>query len=779
MAGQTMFRIDLKFLDGLLDRRRAIAKSAAAVFGLLVLAAGGGEGVDRLLRMTRDGIRSHQASGEIHIVEMDAASLRRISSWPWPRRFHGRLIDRLADAGARTIAFDVDFSSTSNPVDDSALAAALERAGGGVILPTLRQYERSGSSQIIDNVPAIPFREHAFLGAVTIVPDSDGYVRQMPLGLDIAGAPRPSLASLTAEHRSDIGRSFEIDYSIDPATIPRHSFADVVAGRVPAEQLRGKRIIVGATAIEMGDRYAVPRHGVIPGVVIQALAAETLLAGAVPRTASALWALLLALLLVAATIRPGSRTRRAFAFAAGSAAILALPLAAEHWFALSFPLAAALAALAAAAAAALAFHLADRFRSRALTDQASGLPNLASLEAAAARVEAPVIVVARIDRFAAIAAGLGSAATVNLIHRVADRLGFGSGRPIYRIDEGSLAWLETGDDSPDLVQRLEALSALMRSPVDCGRLIDVTLSFGIADGAEADAKQQVANASLAAVRAARQGARWERFAPGESEETSWHLSLLGELDAAMANGHLWNAYQPKLDIASGRIVGVEALVRWAHPERGLIGPNEFIPLVEAHGRARDLTLYVFERALADAVRWRSLGHDIAVAVNVSATLLLDEAFVDLLREELRRAPLPPGRITVEVTESAAMNDSERAIAALESWRALGLDVSIDDYGTGQSSLGYLQKLPATELKIDMSFVRTLATDPRNAIMVRSTIAMAHELGMKVVAEGIEDSDCLRLLGEMGCDTAQGWQVGRPMPAAQFEDFLSRRLRAAA
>jgi EAL domain-containing protein (putative c-di-GMP-specific phosphodiesterase class I) len=247
----------------------------------------------------------------------------------------------------------------------------------------------------------------------------------------------------------------------------------------------------------------------------------------------------------------------------------------------------------------------------------------------------------------------------------------------------------------------------------------------------------------------------------------------------MAAGHLWNAYQPKLDIASGRIVSVEALVRWHHADRGPIGPDRFIPLVEEHGRARDLTLHVFDRAVADAMHWRASGLEIGVAVNVSATLLLDAEFVELLRDRLRSVALPPEQITIEVTESAAMREPERAIAALESWRALGLKISIDDYGTGQSSLGYLQKLPATELKIDMSFVRSLAADRRNAIMVRSTIALAHELGMKVVAEGVEDAECLRLLAAMGCDTAQGWHVGKPMSAEALENFIAGRLRDAA
>jgi EAL domain-containing protein (putative c-di-GMP-specific phosphodiesterase class I) len=582
---------------------------------------------------------------------------------------------------------------------------------------------------------------------------------------------------LLAERDAAIGTSFPIDYSIDPATIPRHSYADILAGRVPAAALRGKRILIGATAVEMGDRYGTPRHGVIPGVVIQALAAETLIAGPPPGFAHPGWALALALLVIFLATSSRRKWAGIALFGAGTAAVLALPLAGERYFATTFPVAPALAALAVAAAAAFAFEILAMLRRRARFDGETGLPNLAAL--AATPQNGSTIVVARIDRFAAIASGLGPAATINLILRIADRLGFGHDQPIYRLDEGHLAWCETEDGRAALEQKLEGLAALMRSPVDCGRLVDITLAFGIAAPDGAGARQQAAHASLAAERAARQGARLEWFGTGEDEETHWHLSLLGELDAAMANGEVWNAYQPKLDVASGRIVGVEALVRWDHPERGQISPDQFIPLVEANGRANDLTFHVLTRALADAAAWRAAGLDLGVAVNISATLLLDAGFAVMLEREITAARLPAERITLEVTESAAMKDSDRAIAALESWRALGVNISIDDYGTGQSSLSYLQTLPATELKIDKSFVKSVATDSRNAIMVRSTIALAHELRMKVVAEGVEDAECLAALAGMGCDTAQGWLIGRPMTMTAIITLVEDRIRAAA
>jgi EAL domain-containing protein (putative c-di-GMP-specific phosphodiesterase class I) len=488
--------------------------------------------------------------------------------------------------------------------------------------------------------------------------------------------------------------------------------------------------------------------------------------------------LLLALGAVLLAARQGDRKLRAAGFVAAGCVILALPLTGEGHFATTFPIAPALAAMAAAAAIGCALLVTERSQLRAMRDPATGLPNLAALCAATAGRSGINIVVGRIDRFAEIASGLGPEATINLVLRVADRLRFTGGvSDIYRTDEASFAWIEDADDEASLEGRIDALAAVMRAPVDCGRLIDVLLTFGFAGGQSP--QQLVADATLSASRAAQAGARLQRFTEEDSRATDRALSLLGELDSAMAAGQLWNAYQPKLDLASGRIVGAEALVRWAHPEFGPIGPDQFIPIIEEHKRVGDLTAYVLEQALEDALGWAAAGHPIGVAVNVSATLLADHGFIERIGSILSTSALPTERVTIEVTESAAMNSPERAIRALESWRSLGINISIDDYGTGQSSLGYLQMLPATELKIDKSFVQTIVEDRRNAIMVRSTVALAHELGMKVVAEGIEDEACLQLLRGMGCDTAQGYLIGRPMSAEALREYVSERLSRAA
>jgi EAL domain-containing protein (putative c-di-GMP-specific phosphodiesterase class I)/CHASE2 domain-containing sensor protein len=753
-------------LDALARRWRVAAFGFAAAVGVLLLWSGAGDGIDQALRNGRADLRQHPASGEVHIVEIDDRSIEAFEQWPWPRHIHAAAIDRLRRSGAALIAFDVDFSSPSQPKEDEALAAALGRAGGSVILPTFR---RSG---IADAAPIPSFADQSFLATANVFTETGGELRNMPYGDSVGGVPRPSLASLVAEHPGGAGELFPIDRSIDPASIPRHSMVDVVAGRVPASELAGKRILIGATAVEVGDRYTVARHGPLPGVVVQALAAETLLQGTPPTLGGAAWALGFALLMVAAGLRMRRSWTFGLAFASAPAAILLLFLAAERFLGLDLPLAPALAALLAAAGAGAAGLVAVHRREDRLVDEATGLPNLAALEQEFRATAAVTLSVARIDDFAGLLSTLGADGASKLVGRVAERLAFGasSGR-IYRIDQAGLAWIEPGQAALD--DRFDGIDALMRAPFPAARDVEVRTHFGVARGAGASARQLCADAGLAALHAAERGRRWQLFTPEDSRRASLRVSLLAGLDSALLRGELWNAYQPKLDLATGRIDGVEALVRWAHPERGELTPDSFIPLIERHGRAADLTLHVVAQALRDACAWSRADCPLGVAINISATLLHDQPFLHRLEETLRSGGFPAEQVTLEVTESAAMADPDAAAAALERWRKLGVGVSIDDYGTGQSSLSYLQKMPATELKIDRSFIAAMADDPRNLILVRSTIAMAHELGLGVVAEGVEDDSCLELLREMGCDRAQGYRISRPLPGDSILDFVRR------
>ena len=246
------------------------------------------------------------------------------------------------------------------------------------------------------------------------------------------------------------------------------------------------------------------------------------------------------------------------------------------------------------------------------------------------------------------------------------------------------------------------------------------------------------------------------------------LRLVEELKLAIEERRLELHYQPQVDLSSGEIVAVEALVRWSHPRLGFIPPVEFVALAEEAGLMRELTTLVLETALAQCAQWWTSGQSVAIAINISTTNLLDDSFVELVQWLLKRYRLPPRALVLEITETTAVSDFERCKEAIEKLRGLGLIVSVDDFGAGFTSLAYLSSLAVGELKLDRSFIHGLTTEQgRDLTLIRSTIQLAHSLGLRVVAEGVEDEEVLGLLSGLGCDLAQGYVISRPKPATEL------------
>ena len=249
------------------------------------------------------------------------------------------------------------------------------------------------------------------------------------------------------------------------------------------------------------------------------------------------------------------------------------------------------------------------------------------------------------------------------------------------------------------------------------------------------------------------------------------LAISSELNTAIENNQLVLYYQPKVDLKTNRLSGVEALVRWEHPKHGLLVPDEFIPLAEQSGLIKPLTIWVLHHALDECQRCLDRGHDIRVSINLSMANLSDLSFADEILEILNQHSVSSGRLKLEVTETALMEEPDNVINALHRLNAMGLRISIDDFGIGYSSLTYLQQLPVNELKIDKSFGLSLIDDANSVVIVRSTIDLAHKLGLRVVAEGVESKDTLDLLNQLGCDAVQGYYLGKPMPMSEMLDWV--------
>jgi diguanylate cyclase len=334
--------------------------------------------------------------------------------------------------------------------------------------------------------------------------------------------------------------------------------------------------------------------------------------------------------------------------------------------------------------------------------------------------------------------------------------------------------IETAEGAVTVAKKLQA--ALEEPFVLEGLNVDVEASIGLALYPEhgSDPEELLQHADIAMYVAKDTHAGFVLFDPSLDQHSPRRLVLLGELRRAIDQHQLLLHYQPKVDAHTSRVLGVEALVRWQHPEHGLLPPGEFIPLAERTGLIGPLTHYVLDAALQQCHQWRQAGHELPVAVNVSARRLLDLDFPDEVAGLLTRWRVPARLLVVEITESTIMADPTHAIQILGRLNEMGVQLSIDDFGTGYSSMAYLKTLPVHELKVDRSFVAQMTSDSRDAVIVHSTIDLGRNLGLRVVAEGVEDSLTLQHLDLLGCHAAQGYHISRPVPAEDLITWLEHQ-----
>lgn len=760
----------LRIADLLARRGRYIIIALACMMGVSAALSDWAVPLENGLGEIRNAAFRQPASGKTIIVEIDSKSLAELGAWPWPRSTHGNLTDRLREAGAELIAFDITFTSpAANPEQDRAFAEALERAKGRVILPAVLENVDGELGERHELLPIAPLRAHADVSTIWIRLDDDLYARRLPHSVEIAGAPRLSLATYLAGRPVQEPREIHLDWSIDPTTFPKISYADVLAGRFDADFFKGKNVLIGATSVTLGDRFLVPNYGRIPGVYVQATGSETLRHNS-PAPVGDWPALLAACVLIAISMAFRSRTLQFAALTGTFALILVLPHLIREYGPFIIGSAPALVAGGAALLLSLVTGIANAMVARVTRAPASQLPNLTAMSLLKAGAMTTVAV--RLRNHAETTAHLGPEAQGELLRAVSARLTLAaSNSPIFQVDDHSFAW-RTSRSTDEIQEAVEGLHGLLASGIPVReRTVDVTINVGICDDRDLDPEAAVAAALVAANQSELRGVSWSYYESGQDAE--WRLSLLGELDRGIDEGHVWVAYQPQFDLTQGRITGAEALVRWSHPGRGNIPPDDFIPVLEESDRIEKLTLHVLQTALKD---FAGSGNRLTVAINISMRMIGKGRLYTPIRSMLAKYGMDPSRLILEITESAAMI-GDAGIKELNRLRALGVNISIDDYGTGQSTLSYLKKLPATELKIDQSFVRLIAASRSDATMVNSTIKLAHALGLTVVAEGVETPEVLAILKDMRCDTIQGNLVGKPAPFRKFAKQVNLELAA--
>jgi diguanylate cyclase (GGDEF)-like protein len=426
---------------------------------------------------------------------------------------------------------------------------------------------------------------------------------------------------------------------------------------------------------------------------------------------------------------------------------------------------------------------------QATTDDLTGLPNRrafdrsleAAIECRRGRGQTLAVMLIDLDHFKDVNDTLGHHAGDRVLEQVGPRL-----RAALR-HEDRLARLG-GDEFAVLFNSAEAAAAAgpriasalgHRFSIE-GIEIQVAASLGVAlypeHGTDAETLKQRADVAMYDAKQRRTGL--EIYARERDRNTRERLQLIADLRAAVQARDLVLHYQPKIDLRSGQVTGGEALLRWRHPIRGPIAPNEFIPLAEQTGLIHPLTEIVLDEAVRQAAAWHAEGHKLDVAINMSTTSLLDRDWVDAVTSALGEHGLPARHLILEITEDTIMADPERSLSAAQALTRAGIRVALDDFGTGHSSLAYLKNLPISELKIDRCFVRDLATDPADAAIVEGIVAICQRLDIAVVAEGVEDEDAVQQLLAFGTDGAQGFHFSPALPPDQFISWLRDRLTVA-
>jgi len=424
-------------------------------------------------------------------------------------------------------------------------------------------------------------------------------------------------------------------------------------------------------------------------------------------------------------------------------------------------------------------------REQALRDVLTRLPNRAlfldRLEVAVATAERErtplALLLMDLDHFKEVNDSFGHAAGDELLRQVASRLTDAIRRSdsLGRLGGDEFAFVLPGTDEVGATILAQSILETLKAPIVVDdQPVEVGASIGVAlfprHGEDGHALLRRADIAMYTAKRGRTGVATYEFEDLRDPSTSNPLTMVAELRHGIAAGDVTLMYQPIVDLSTGRAAYAEALARWRHPTRGLVPPSEFVAAAERSGLIRPLFESVLRSALAECARWRADGIDLRVAVNLSARNLIDPQIDVVVARALEEAKLTAAWLSLEITETMLMIDPERSLRTLMNLRRVGLHLSIDDFGVGYSSLAYLQRLPVYAVKIDRSFIRDMLLDSSSASIVKATIDLAHSLGLKTIAEGVESRETFDALAKAGCDSVQGFHVGRPMTAARLAEW---------
>lgn len=740
----------------------AIATLVGVVTGVIAL----GQPLDDLFLGTRNLLMQRPASGKIVIVAIDDRTLNELGRTDVSRSMDAKLIDTVLTAGAKRLYFDRSYKFSEDADGDMRLTSALkawpDKIWFAALLSTKDMYAL-GVSRLPDekfmpyvHVASVVFMEHPF-SLVTAVRFS------AKSSIGVVPSMAASLARLEKLPQGD----FIPDYSIDYRTIPTYSYVDVIRGKVDPKVFAGRDVIVSPSALVFNDQHPLMGRGNVPGSYIQAIAAQTLTEG-VPLVLGWIPPLIVVMVIMAATIGRRKPINRYHVL--GLIGLVVLPpfvFDRMHIYYAVSP------AVAASIFAILRAKALERVEAAREINAFSGLPSLQVLRANE-RSESEILVALKIRNYSGIIGSFANSVERQFAQELVRRIRISETDVTVYHEGGMFVWFSTISNPVDLCENLEGLHRIVQNGITAGG-VDIDVAFN--SGIDAEIDRSVSSRLATAMQAAEEAVRGDELAcihESGKHEAQWEISLLTSLDRAIDNGEVWVAYQPKLDVVSNSITGVEALVRWTHPERGPISPEKFVKIAEEYHRIERITRFVINDAVRSLVALRRLGHDLTMSVNVSAQLLRNPGLPGMIAEILAAHRLEPERLILEITETDRLERSSRTFQMLHELVDSGLNLSIDDFGTGNATIEYLRYLPASEVKIDKTFVMAMETSREDYLLVQSIVEMAHSLDRRVVAEGVETRTTLDLLAHMGCDMIQGYHLSAAVPYRDLVALIATR-----
>lgn len=715
-------------------------------------------------------ISNFQASGDIVYVGSGADLTDPLQ--PDHRIDLAETLDRLREAGVDRVYLDLAFAEPSTPAADTRLNTALRAFDGDAFIVQNVASGLNGELQMARTVAPVG-------SGVPVVGSHRwqnylGYAWDMRYSVDSDGVQLPTLpASIAGIDRA--GGLFPINYGFDMASIPSYQFNELADATGPLGSqpelpagLAEKVVVIGNVNRSDTNAPNIPGHIEVPASMVDIYAAETLKAGYDRLIYSEMVALvLLAALFLISQIGNGVLRYASYGLLIGS---LPVALVATAKIGMMMSVMGSLALLAIYAVLRARSKWRNNLRK---VDPATGLPTFAALEADKDVAETiPAIIVARIHRFEEVRKTLPGDLHAEYILRIVSRLKAAKKDALIYMGPGhSIAWTFPEKEPALIREHLEGLRALFSSPLLVGdNQVDVGITFGV----DITPSPNVGRRLAAAVDAAESTTEtYEPIAIAElasDEDLIWNISLQARIDNALANGEIYTIFQPKVLVQTGELVGVEALVRWRDPVKGLIPPDHFIRQCENTGRMGHLTRHVLTQSCNAGNGFASHGMPLPVAVNISATLVHERDIVRMVSEVLQQTGFDPHLLTLEITETYRISNHDRAAEILDELSALGPKISMDDFGVGAASLEALQRLPFNELKIDRLFTSAIKDDPKAAAIVRSVLRLGKDLRIIVVAEGVEDEATLTILRDSGCLVAQGFAISRPISFDEILEF---------